>query len=290
MNVSPESKRRLEIVLQIVDDWWGGLISSDQSTEEEVAETERRLGITIPSTMRYWYSVANNLSERASCFGMPDHFFALRELEIKNGFLIICVENQAVWYGCIAISDLELNDPPIYFYDWNSPDEMVCVGDRIFRTKQGTRFSEFLLLEIGVRTVWKGQYFSEGKLDDMIFEFLEEKSKMAFNFEGTYERLIFSDKFLLLTYESKDGDPIGQISIKHIVDVRDLQLRIPEELKVKWTHQHHSFYNHWGHNLTHSCKDLILPFPENIFPDCHFESPSRNQATWNSLKVFEDEA
>lgn len=281
MNLPPESKRRLEIVLQIVDDWWGGLVPSDASTEEEIVEAERLLGIRLPSAMYYWYSVASKLSDRLECFGTPDQVYSLQKLHFVTGeLLIFAMENQGCWIACIKLSDLSLNDPPIYFYDDMAiEDGPVDYREFYFELYNSMTFSEFLLHEM-IITVWRiGQFNAFGKIKEEIVQYIKSKYDIVYS-NNQVGDLYFGINAIAYISKHEHSFEEWKIAIstktkRGLNDIVEITSHLNHDM---WRNVHRDQW--WRHDLTPECGDLVLPYPENVFPDCHLNSPPpRSQVT-----------
>ncbi len=276
--MSPESKRRLEIVLQIVDDWWGGLVPTDGSTEEEITETERRLGITLPPTMRYWYLVANNLSNRISCFGKPDFIYSLKELNVVNEFLVFAMENQDCWIACIHLKNLDQDDPEIIFYDEyflrENAESLDFDEPTLLYNKMN--FSEFLVNEAIFAAGGTCQFQSYGNMDENVIKFVESESKLLYQSNSVGE--LWQNESFIIWISSKPRGRLGSIffSTNHKINLDRIVVLTKGETSQSWRYIHRD--EHWAHYLNDACNDLVLPYGENKFPECHLNSP------WPRLK------
>ena len=106
------------------------LCSGDGCTDEEVADAEARLNVSLPPALRELYLRVGRIRPLMDSF---QQFIKLDELSVVNGKLCFLEENQTVcFWGCGTGED----DPVVYQTDWVQDED-------------GNRFP-------------KGDYFSEG--------------------------------------------------------------------------------------------------------------------------------
>lgn len=268
--ISSETQTRFDTILKIVNEWWGGLLPTDQCTLEQIDQAETRFGVQLPTSLRFWYLKANSLSNRLWCFGMPDDIFALEELVVREGYLIFAIENQSCWYACIRETDLGQNDPVVVFLSERADGFELISADELW-IPNGILFSEFLLLEIIMQTFWKGQFQSKGRLKTSEIGFARERLKVEFQSDLIGSLFMDSD-YLAHVWVFSHESAEFQITHKSRKSFDNIVKVIPPECAKDLSHRHNDRY--WKHDLTPECHDLEIPFPEGVFPECHLNSLS----------------
>lgn len=85
-------------------------------TEDSLAEMEARSGLRLPSAVREWYLL---LAETGDLWTGQDKLWFPEDLVAQGEFLPLMVENQDCFRMGIRLSDLGLDDPPVYWYPSN---------------------------------------------------------------------------------------------------------------------------------------------------------------------------
>ena len=110
--VIPESRpERWELLREFVNEWYPPLKPSDGDTADALDAAESRLGVPLPQALREWYEIAGR---REDIWSQQDLLYPPERLEIEDDRLIFYVENQAVVQWGIRVSDLPLDDPPVF--------------------------------------------------------------------------------------------------------------------------------------------------------------------------------
>ena len=90
--------------------------SESSAAKREVANAERRLGVSLPSSVREWYEdpAATQILHQYSNqdWARPLSKLTLRE-EDSMTLLVFQVENQGGWFRAVRM-DTEEDDPPVY--------------------------------------------------------------------------------------------------------------------------------------------------------------------------------
>jgi len=82
----------------------------DVYKEVMLTDTEKRLGVRLPSALRIFYRA---WGQRRDLTRMRQYLLAPAELVIKADTLIFCAENQGVAYWGVPHEALEEEDPPV---------------------------------------------------------------------------------------------------------------------------------------------------------------------------------
>lgn len=123
-NTRPE---RWQWLREQIAEWYSPLQPEDGWSEAILQEAEKRLGVKLPAALREWYQLGAN---RQEIWSPQDRFLQPNELggstngDSENGeeFLIVYDENQSVVQWGIRVTDLSLEDPPVYLVDWRPDD------------------------------------------------------------------------------------------------------------------------------------------------------------------------
>ncbi len=85
--------------------------SEDGIKENEIDQSESKLGLKLPSVMRDIYACIGNSKELLSSH---NRFFSPEKLEIENGYLIFMEENQSVVSWGIKLSEIANQNPIVW--------------------------------------------------------------------------------------------------------------------------------------------------------------------------------
>ncbi len=79
--------------------------------DEEIRQTEKRLGFKIPESLRVYYQITGNLPEINK---FHNRLLNLPEIDVEDDFLVFMEENQNVVYWAIKTSEVPNSDPEIW--------------------------------------------------------------------------------------------------------------------------------------------------------------------------------
>lgn len=98
-------------------------------TEEELTVQESRLDIKLPAALRAYYA---GLGKHKEMNQTQDRLILPEELHVdRNGRMVFYAENQFVAAWCVLLTDMELDNPPVYvsYDDEHWQEEGTTVGE-----------------------------------------------------------------------------------------------------------------------------------------------------------------
>ncbi len=108
----PERRvERWRLVEEFIGTWYQPVKAGDGATEEELQETEQRLGFRLPAALREWHALAGR---RKDVWSVQDHLVLAPTLKVRDNALFVYLENQSCEVWGIRTRDLQLDDPPVY--------------------------------------------------------------------------------------------------------------------------------------------------------------------------------
>ena len=154
---------------------------------DDIENTEKRLGITLPDTLREYYHECGDLDIN-NCFSeilnleeigfsytwlredLESDEFSNNEIETNlkktDNFLIFWTENQGVWNAGIKKEDLCLENPPVYM---TTNDDLYCWE------KVTNDTDTFIIFQVVENIPSSNFYMKEIKKEDLKEILLDEK-------------------------------------------------------------------------------------------------------------------
>ena len=108
-------KDRWSLLQDFIAEWHSPLKPGDGYSAAELDAAEKRLGLKLPLALREWYQLAGkrkDITAAQNFLRSPDRLYTQEE----DGARVLCfyTENQAVVNWGVLVSDLNLDDPPVY--------------------------------------------------------------------------------------------------------------------------------------------------------------------------------
>jgi hypothetical protein len=101
---------------------WTGVKLEQERFKDLISETEARLGIILPSSVKHWISFSKSSSTISEYFSYRD-CLEIEWLEELDSLSLLLQSESDVYWG-IKRKHLRLDDPPVtvYYLDYDSPD------------------------------------------------------------------------------------------------------------------------------------------------------------------------
>jgi hypothetical protein len=164
-------------VKEFIATWRGPLSDQDGLGLDEIAEAERRLGVSLPNALREWYQLAG---KRKNLISLQNRLELPAELKPIGRFLPIYSENQAVVIWGLRLDDLDLSDPPVYMYGNETNLSEVSAHDWLMENKA---LSEFIFQMVVFETLFAAPFSGNAPITDATVKTVEQN----------FERLDFPD-------------------------------------------------------------------------------------------------
>jgi hypothetical protein len=145
-------------VSQFISGWYHPLSSGDGYSDSEISLCQSALGITFPRALREWYELAG---KRKDVWCNQDSLLSMESLVAfgaeEQEHLIFYAENQGCESWSIQISDLHLEDPPVW---------AVCED----RRQVCESVSEFAIQTLLRECMWTGAFLAQADLEPADFD------------------------------------------------------------------------------------------------------------------------
>ena len=114
--IASDRSSRWALASRLIEDWFGDASQPKEGgfAPTDLGEAERRLGLTLPASLREWYL---HSGARGDVWSVQDRLVPPRELCVEEDRLIIFRENQNVVQWGIQTSSLREVDPPVVVFD-----------------------------------------------------------------------------------------------------------------------------------------------------------------------------
>ncbi|MFN0248748.1 MAG: hypothetical protein ACKV2T_17800 [Kofleriaceae bacterium] len=194
----------IEHVVRCVQTIFGPLRPSDGVSEEEILTAEHRMKASLPNAIRTLYRQLGKHAMHEYGSRMVD----IQELEILDGMLKICVEEQGVTNWAIA-GDSHIPDPPVLSYEIENGREVYVPEFASF-----SEFACFLvswkvaagaLPAVGIRTADDGQNAEPIANLESVGELMVQTDGAHIRCESGGIVVMQPDGYLLIGAQTKDA-------------------------------------------------------------------------------------
>jgi hypothetical protein len=119
---------RWTLLREVIAQWYPPLQAHDGISETQLKCAESRLGITLPTALREWYSLAG---ARKDIWSRQDHLLHPDEFRKNGEVLVFMMEHQNVVEWGIRSVDLTVEDPPVYVSSVDNPKVWLKENDTV---------------------------------------------------------------------------------------------------------------------------------------------------------------
>ncbi|MAG93985.1 MAG: hypothetical protein CMJ48_09575 [Planctomycetaceae bacterium] len=110
LNLPKSRPERWTALRTLIGQWYKPLSDDDGARRTDLDEAEHSLGISLPITLREWYTLAGN---RHDVWCAQDQLVRPESLAVRDDVLVFYIENQGVVRWGIPVASLGLDDPPV---------------------------------------------------------------------------------------------------------------------------------------------------------------------------------
>lgn len=165
MSQTRQATDRYADLKAFVADWYRPIETKDGYTAEEIVEAERKIGFSLPISLRDLYQLIGKWDRITR---LHNRLHRPAELYVEDGYLIVWSENQGVTNQGIPIENLSESDPKIVWLVDGEP--IWCTGNEIVWREEGEGISELpqdtlsetALLMVALETLLIGKFSSVG--------------------------------------------------------------------------------------------------------------------------------
>ena len=149
---------RWSLLKDFIAEWHKPLEEGDGYSAAEIDAAEKRLGVKLPEALREWYTLAGrrkDITAAQNFLRLPERLYQAQE-DLEQSIcevIYFYTENQAVVNWGIFVSDLTLDDPPVYL------DETGAIENQTL--------SEFITQMVVLETACFGTAFGGNSAADL---------------------------------------------------------------------------------------------------------------------------
>lgn len=226
------------VLLHILQSFWPPIEPQDGVQHHEIAQTEQRIGTSLPLALCEYYKFAG---KRVDFIGNEDHLLPIEQITIHQKHLLFCVENQACAQWGIPLSHLHWDNPPVMIQSDHYPKIWLPASPS---------FSSFMLSMTVYATLLSGQFTGYDNVHYTQAAIIQEHYELLGIDAGV--GAIFNDSQTLISVLHPPSDEM--IEIRVCTKTKSAMAQFLERVNWDWegiTHQS----QWWGHSATHACID-----------------------------------
>ncbi|MCW3061397.1 MAG: hypothetical protein JWQ02_3218 [Capsulimonas sp.] len=156
---------RWTVIQDFIDHWYSSSFYDQGNSDLEIDQAEARLGLKLPKALRTLYArLGTSLDQLAP----ENSFSSLETLKLVDELLIMRHEAQWVFVWGIQISDLLLEDPPVYLTEYNNAH---LSRERFL---QNSKTSEFILQAMIQEALFSSRYCANSDTDHDVIQEVSE--------------------------------------------------------------------------------------------------------------------
>jgi len=119
---------RWALLRDVAAQWYPPIETDDGVPSADLDSAESRLGISFPSALREWYTLAGH---RKDIWSRQDHLLPPGEFRINDDHVVFLIENQDMVEWGIRADEIGLDDPPVYLSLADDPKVWIRENDSV---------------------------------------------------------------------------------------------------------------------------------------------------------------